>query len=102
MENERKAIKEDLIDTFYDAFSEMHITIEEMDLSDTTIEKLQQILKKDMNICMQQILKNYLPTYMIQEFLKEIDKLIHEMRQNGSQYWANRIEKLKENLKEEK
>lgn len=101
MENERKAIKEDLIDTFYDAFSEMHITIEEMDLSDTTIEKLQQILKKDMNICMQQILKNYLPTYMIQEFLKEIDKLIHEMRQNGSQYWANRLEKLKEKEEEE-
>lgn len=101
MENERKAIKEDLIDTFYDAFSEMHITIEEMDLSDTTIEKLQQILKKDMNICMQQILKNYLPTYMIQEFLKEIDKLIYEMRQNGSQYWANRLEKLKEKEEEE-
>lgn len=38
----------------------------------------------------------------IQEFLKEIDKLIYEMRQNGSQYWANRLEKLKENLKEEK
>lgn len=36
----------------------------------------------------------------IQEFLKEIDKLIHEMRQNGSQYWANRLEKLKEKEEE--
>lgn len=37
----------------------------------------------------------------IQEFLKEIDKLIYEMRQNGSQYWANRLEKLKEKEEEE-
>ena len=36
----------------------------------------------------------------IQEFVQEIDNLIHEMRQNGSQYWANRLENLKENLKE--
>ena len=100
MENEKKAIREDLMDTFYDTFSEMHITIEEMDLSDATIEKLQQILKKDMNVCMQQILKNYLPRYMIQEFVQEIDKLIYEMRQNGSQYWANRLENLKEKEEE--
>ena len=31
---------------------------------------------------------------------EKIDKLIYEMRQNGSQYWANRLEKLKEKEEE--
>ena len=97
----KEAIIEDLRDTFYDAFSEIYTIIEETDLSGDTIKKLQKILEKDMKVCMQQIFKNYVPTYMIQELESGIDKLIHEMRQNGSQYWANRLEKLKEKEEEE-
>lgn len=44
--------------------------------------------------------RKYIHESKVQEFLKEIDKLIYEMRQNGSQYWANRLEKLKEKEEE--
>ena len=34
---------------------------------------------------------------IMEEIKKEkLEKLIQEMRENGSQYWANRLEKLKE------
>ena len=66
--------------------------------------KIGDIYKKlELNIAIQNILaEREQDKKRIQEFLKEIDNLIHEMRENGSQYWANRLEKLKENLKEEK
>ena len=34
---------------------------------------------------------------IMEEIKKEkLEKLIQEMRENGSHYWANRLEKLKE------